>query len=76
MLNIKKMTNQLELSFWSHTIKLLSESRLLRRVLCSILPAFYVISRREGYQPTVRVALFCSLSGLLVGLVVGVLSIF
>ena len=72
MLNLKQLTNQLELSFWSHIIRLLSESRLLRRIL----PALYLFSRKEQYQPTVRIALVCSLSGLLVGLVVGVLSIY
>lgn len=72
MLNIKQLTNQLELSFWSYTIRLMSESQILRRIL----PTIFVYSRLDKFKPVLRTALICSLSGFLVGLVVGILSLF
>ena len=71
MTNIKQITMQLELSFWSLTIRLLSESKLLHAILPTIASPF----RWRNFQPGFRIALLCSLSGLLVGLIVGVLSI-
>ena len=70
MQNIRFLTTQLELSFWSFTIPLLSESKLLR----SILPVLYRLSRKEHLAYAARIGLFWSLSGFLVGLVLGVLS--
>jgi hypothetical protein len=71
MLNIKQLTMQLELSFWSLAIRLLSESRLLR----SALPYIYGLFSRSKFQPGLRIIVACSLSGFLVGLILGVLSI-
>jgi len=70
MQNIKYLTTQLELSFWTYTIPLLSESKILR----SMLPALYRLSRKEHLAYAARIGLFWSLSGFLVGLVLGVLS--
>ena len=72
MINLKQLTNQLELSFWSYTIRLLSESKALRRIL----PTLYMFSHLYKFQPFLRIAMVCSLTGFLVGLVVGVLSIY
>ncbi len=71
MSNLKQLTMQLELSFWSLTIRLLSESKLLR----AILPAIASLFRWRSFQPGMRITLLCSLTGFLVGLIVGVLSI-
>ena len=71
MPDLKQISMQLELSFWSLTIKFLSESRLLR----ILLPAIARVFRRDSIYLGMRMALLCSLSGFLVGLIVGVLSI-
>ncbi len=71
MPDLKQLSMQLELSFWSFTIRLLSESRLLR----TILPTIAKLFRRDSFQLGMRMALLCSFCGFLVGLIVGVLSI-
>lgn len=71
MTNLKRVTMQLELSFWSLTIRLLSESRLLR----ALLPMTARLLQSGSYQPGVRIILLCSGSGFLLGLILGVLSI-
>jgi hypothetical protein len=68
---IKQLTMQLELSFWSLAIRLLSESRLLRNAL----PFIYDLMGKRKFQTGLRMALFYSVSGFLVGLILGVLSI-
>jgi hypothetical protein len=70
MQNIRQLTTRMELSFWSVTIPLLSESKLLR----ILLPALYRLSRKEQISYLARVGLIWSLSGFLVGLVLGVIS--
>lgn len=71
MSNFKHITMQLELSFWALVIRLLSESRLLR----SALPYVYDLVGKRYFQLGLRTALIYSLSGFLLGLILGMLSI-
>lgn len=71
MSNIKQITMQLELSFWSLVIRVLSESRLLR----SALPFIYELVAKRYFRLGLRAVLLSSLSGFLLGLILGMLSI-
>ncbi len=70
MIDIKQMSRQLELSFWTFTIPILSNSRLLHRVL----PAVYDISRKENVIPALKEGVIFSVSGFAFGIVIGILT--
>ena len=72
MLNIKQFSNQLELSFWSFAIRLLSESQFIRRIL----PTLYELSRKEKVVPIAKWVLLYSLTGFLVGMIMGVVTFY
>jgi len=72
MLNIRQLSKQLELSFWSITIRLLSESLFLRRSL----PAIYALSRKEKVVPVAQWVLLYSLSGFFAGVIMGVITFY
>lgn len=72
MINIKQLSNQMELSFWSYIIRLLTESMFLRHLL----PAVYDFFRRDNFSPTLRITLMCSLGGFLTGLIMGLFMIY
>ena len=71
MLNIKHLSRQLELSFWELTIPMLSESKLLRRLL----PAVYDLGRKDLMAPLVRKGLIWSFSGFIVGIILGLATV-
>jgi hypothetical protein len=65
MIDVKHMTRQLELSFWSIAIPMLSNSKTIRRVV----PALYDLVRMERLAPGIRKTALCSLSGFVIGIV-------
>lgn len=69
MFTIRQISNRLEISFWSFTIRLLSESEFLRRLL----PALYRLFRKDNVIPTARRIWLYAFSGFWVGLIVGVI---
>ena len=70
MIDIKHMSRQLELSFWTFTIPILSNSRTLRRLL----PALYDLSRKENMLPILKKGVVWSLGGFVLGIVLGLLT--
>lgn len=69
MFTIRQISNHLEIAFWAFIIKLLSESKILRRLLPSLYHLFY----KEAMIHVARRALLYALSGFCVGLIVGVI---
>jgi hypothetical protein len=67
MIDAKHITRQLELSFWSFFIPLLSSSQTLHRLL----PALYNFSRKEYLTPRLRRIFILSVSGFVIGIVLG-----
>ena len=67
MIDVKHITRQLELSFWSFFIPLLSTSKTLHHLL----PALYDFSRKEYLGPRLRRLLIWSMSGFVIGIVLG-----
>lgn len=70
MVNLKRLSFQMELSFWSFIIPVLSESKLLRQIV----PPIYGLFQRERLAPVLRITAFCSLGGFLAGLIMGVIT--
>jgi len=70
MVNLKRLSFQMELSFWSFIIPVLSESQLLRRIV----PAIYRLFQRDRLAPGLRITALCSLGGFLAGLIMGVIT--
>lgn len=69
MFTIRQISNRLEISFWSFTIRLLSESEFLRRVL----PAIYRLFHKDSLIPIARRIWLYALSGFCVGIILGVI---
>lgn len=69
MSTIRQISNRLELSFWLVTIKLLSESEFLRRIL----PVIYHLFRKENLVPVARRIWLYALSGFCLGVIFGVI---
>ena len=70
MVNLKRLSFQMELSFWVFIIPVLSESHLLRRIV----PAVYGLFQRERLIPVLRFTALFSLGGFLAGLIMGVIT--
>ncbi len=70
MVNLKRLSFQMELSFWAFIIPVLSESKLLHRVV----PVVYGLFQRERVIPALRFTALCSLGGFLAGLIMGVIT--
>jgi hypothetical protein len=67
MIDMKHMTRQLELSFWSTIIPMMSRSKNLHRLL----PALYDLSRKEKVALGLKKVGLWSLSGFVIGIVLG-----
>jgi hypothetical protein len=72
MVNLKRLTFQMELSFWTFIIPLLSESQFLHRVV----PAVYGFFQRDRLGPVLRLTALFSLVGFLAGLIMGVITVY
>lgn len=70
MVNLKRLTFQMELSFWTFIIPVLSESQFLRRIA----PVIYGFFQRDRLTPALRITALCSLGGFLAGLIMGVIT--
>jgi hypothetical protein len=66
MIDVKHMTRQLELSFWSMAIPMLSNSKTLHRLL----PALYDFFLMKGLSSGMKKAVVCSLSGFVIGILI------
>ncbi len=67
MIDVKHMTRQLELSFWSMVIPMMSRSKSLHRLL----PALYELSRKEKIASGLKKVGVLSLSGFVIGILLG-----
>lgn len=70
MVNLKRLTFQMELSFWTFIIPVLSESRFLHRTI----PVIYDFFQRDRLAPALRITALCSLGGFIAGLIMGVIT--
>lgn len=69
MLTIRQISNHLEIAFWAFIIRLLSDSKFLRRLL----PVLYRLFCKETVIPIARRVWLYGFSGFCVGLIVGVI---
>ncbi len=69
MSTIRQISHRLELSFWLVTIRLLSESEFLRKIL----PVIYRLFRKDNVLPVARRIWLYALSGFCVGVIFGVI---
>jgi hypothetical protein len=67
---VRNIYNRLALSFWSTLILIMSESRFCQWIILNV-HDLYAGSKREHL---LKLALFWSVMGLLIGLILGILS--
>jgi hypothetical protein len=69
-MSVKYLLNRLELNFWNHIIPFMHESRSLR----ILLPKFYKLLEDESFSRYIIGVFVSATSGLVIGLVLGLLS--
>lgn len=69
-MSVKPILNQLELSFWDVFIPLLNKSPLIRYLA----PRVYRVLHLKEFHNTVKYSLILTITGLLLGFVLGALS--